>query len=102
MNVRLQAWEIEEIKKSFKECFDEGDHLWLFGSRVYPEKRGGDIDLYIEVANFDFKKVYDQKSKFWINLQDHLGEQKIDIVIRDPKQDLLIYKVAQEEGVRIV
>lgn len=52
--------------------------------------------------NFDSKKVYDQKSRFWILLQDRLGEQKIDIVARDPNQELLIYKVAREEGVQLV
>ncbi|MGI9214939.1 MAG: nucleotidyltransferase domain-containing protein, partial [Gammaproteobacteria bacterium] len=94
--------DLESIIQSFTECFDKNDHLWLFGSRVYPEKRGGDIDLYIEVEHFDSKKVYDQKSQFWILLQDRLGEQKIDIVVRDPNQELLVYKVAREEGIRIV
>lgn len=51
---------------------------------------------------FDSKKVYEQKSEFWSSLQDRLGEQKIDIVIRDPNQDLLIYKVAREEGIKLL
>lgn len=102
MNIRLEKNDLDSIIKSFKECFNEHDHLWLFGSRVYPEKRGGDIDLYIEVEHFDSKKVYDQKSKFWSLLQDRLGEQKIDIVVRDPSQALLIYKVASSEGVKLV
>jgi hypothetical protein len=102
MNIRLEEWEVEIIIQSFKECFEGNDHLWLFGSRVYLEKRGGDIDLYIEVEHFDFQKIYDQKSKFWMLLQDRLGEQKIDIVVCDPHQDLLIYKVARQEGVQLV
>lgn len=102
MNIRLEEWEIQEITKSFKESFDKNDHLWLFGSRAYPEKRGGDIDLYVEMMIFDSKKAYEQKSEFWSSLQDRLGEQKIDIVIRDPNQDLLIYKVAREEGIKLL
>ncbi len=102
MNVRLEPKDLESIIKSFKECFEEGDNLYLFGSRVYAEKRGGDIDLYIEIEDFDSKKVYDQKSQFWSLLQDRLGEQKIDIVVRDPVQDLLIYKVARSEGIQLV
>lgn len=102
MNVRLEPKDLESIIQSFKECFGAHDHLWLFGSRVYLDKRGGDIDLYIEVEHFDFKKAYDQKSQFWIMLQDRLGEQKIDIVVRDPEQDLLIYKVARSEGIQLV
>ena len=102
MNVRLEPRDLESIVKSFKECFGEHDHLWLFGSRVYLDKRGGDIDLYIEIEDFDSKKVYDQKSQFWSLLQDRLGEQKIDIAVRDPGQDLLIYKVARSEGIQLV
>lgn len=102
MNIRLESDDLASIIQSFNGCFGEGDRLYLFGSRVYPEKRGGDIDLYIEVKNFDAQKVSDQKSQFWVLLQDWLGEQKIDIVVRDPSQDLLIYKVARQEGVQLV
>lgn len=102
MNVRLEEWEIKEILRSFRECFGENDHLWLFGSRVDLNKRGGDIDLYIEIMNFDSKKVYEQKQKFGALLQDRLGEQKIDIIIYDPEQTLLIYQVARQEGVRLI
>lgn len=102
MNIRLEQSDLDSIIQSFQECFEENDHLWLFGSRVDLNKRGGDIDLYAEVMNFDSQKVFDQKSKFWILLQDRLGEQKIDIVVRDPNQELLIYKVAREEGIQLV
>jgi uncharacterized protein len=102
MNVRLESKDLDIICMTFKQCFEPDDHLWLFGSRVYPQKRGGDIDLYIEVKNFDYKKSSNQKSEFWGLLQDRLGEQRIDIVVRDPDQDLLIYKVARSEGVLLV
>jgi hypothetical protein len=102
MNVRLEPKDLASIVESFKECFGAHDHLWLFGSRVYLDKRGGDIDLYIEVEHFDSKKVYDQKSQFWVLLQDRLGEQKIDIAVRDPGQNLLIYTVARSEGIQLV
>ena len=102
MNIRLEKNDLTSIIRTFKECFEKNDKLWLFGSRVYSDKRGGDIDLYIKVEHFESKKVYDQKSQFWILLQDRLGEQRIDIVIHDPSQDLLIYRIAQQEGVSIV
>ncbi|WP_457596792.1 hypothetical protein [Hydrogenimonas sp.] len=40
--------EIEAIKRHFK-AFYEGD-IYLFGSRVGRKKRGGDIDLFLDVA----------------------------------------------------
>jgi hypothetical protein len=102
MNIRLEQSDIESIIKSFKECFEEQDRLWIFGSRVHLNKRGGDIDLYIEVVDFDIDKVHEQRQNFWVLLQDRLGEQKIDIVVKNPKCDLLIYKVASTEGIQLV
>ena len=101
MNIRLEKNDLDSIIKTFKECFEDNDHLWLFGSRVDLNKRGGDIDLYIEVMNFDSEKIHSQRQKFWILLQDRLGEQKIDVVIHNPSQNLLIYQVARKEGVQL-
>ena len=102
MNVRLEKSDLNIIIQTFKECFNAEDHLWLFGSRVDLSKRGGDIDLYIEVMVFESKIIHTQRQQFWILLQDRLGEQKIDIVIRDPNQELLIYQVARQEGIKLV
>ena len=102
MDIRLSEKDIKSIIQSFKECFSKDDHLWIFGSRVYKDKRGGDIDLYIEIADFEIKKTYECRQKFWVLLQDRLGEQKIDIVIKNPALDLLVYKVATEEGIVLV
>jgi hypothetical protein len=40
-SIRLTEEEIKIIKKLAQECFGEGTGVYLFGSRVYPEKRGG-------------------------------------------------------------
>ena len=47
MNIRLKDYEIVAITDAFKKLFLPQDHLWIFGSRVDMDKRGGDIDLYI-------------------------------------------------------
>ena len=79
------------------------DQLWVFGSRAYPEKRGGDIDLYVETRMNVYEEASKAKSNFWNMLQDTLGEQKIDIVLNYVgSKELLIYKVAQEEGIRLL
>lgn len=52
MTIRLEQSDLYSIIQTFKECFEESDHLWLFGSKVDSNKRGGDIDLYIEVMKF--------------------------------------------------
>ena len=44
--MRLKAKDIKAINESFIETFGSGE-LYLFGIRVYVDRKGGDIDLYI-------------------------------------------------------
>lgn len=77
--MRLTPFEIKTIKNTAHQVFGERVALWLFGSRVDDSQRGGDIDLYIELPAEDY--TYAKKLKFWCELVNYLGEQKIDIVI---------------------
>ncbi len=46
--MRLTKHEIESIKKAFQETFENGK-IYLFGSRVDDTKRGGDIDVALDI-----------------------------------------------------
>ena len=46
--MRLSKYYVDSIKNVFNDVFCEGA-IYLFGSRVDDTKKGGDIDLYIEV-----------------------------------------------------
>ena len=94
--MRLAKWEVEEIKKAAKLVFGENVKVLLFGSRVDDNKKGGDIDLYVITDT----PTYEKKTKFWIELQERLGEQKIDIILsEDPSRS--IEKVALREGIEL-
>jgi predicted nucleotidyltransferase len=96
--VRLSDYEILAIKETAKEVFGERTKVFLFGSRVDPTKRGGDIDLYIipEERN----NLLDRELRFKSKLQLKIGERKIDVILsQDPKRD--IEKVALETGVEL-
>ena len=102
--VRLKEFEITAIQVCFRKHFGPQDHLWLFGSRTHLDKRGGDIDLYVEMVQGTLDDAYAVKIPFLIDLQDRIGEQKIDLVIRhrlDP-QDKAIYAEARRTGVQLV
>jgi len=84
--MRLTKYEIDCIKKTFIKVFREGE-IYLFGSRVDDSKRGGDIDLYIDLPyEFEVKEKMDKKSQFRLKLYDLIGEQKIDLVISKDKE----------------
>ena len=95
--MRVRKEDIILIKKITKENFGNNAKVYLFGSRVDDQKKGGDIDLYIET---DMKNdVFKQKLKMLGMLHRVLGEQKIDIVINNFINDKYIYQVAKNEGI---
>lgn len=102
--MRLTDSELTSIKKTFHEYFAPEDKLWLFGSRANDNKRGGDIDLYIETNETDTKKAISNKMDFVIALYPLIGDQKIDVVLNQLslQSSLAIYDVAKTQGVRLV
>ena len=100
VKVRLTEEEIRAIREVAKEVFGEGVKVWLFGSRTDLTKRGGDIDLYIEVP-FE-GDMLDKKLTFLVRLEDRIGEQRIDLIIREPDADDEIAKTAKRGGVRLL
>jgi hypothetical protein len=102
--VRLSNHDIDALKMCFKKHFLAEDTLWLFGSRADPSKKGGDIDLYIETHAIDHAQAITMKGNFLWDLEQKIGEQKIDIVLNLIKHPypLPIHQVALREGVRLI
>ena len=95
----------EEYRTTIKEIllkhFGSGGKFYLFGSRVDDTKRGGDIDLYIE-TDLDRKAAYDAESKSWIEMQNRLGEQKIDFVVHIAGEEYKpIENIAKNTGIEL-
>lgn len=88
----------------FFQHFLEKDHLWLFGSRVDEEKKGGDIDLYVETLCNSMDQVVEKKIDFLVDLKMLLGDQKIDVVVNavDLFDNQDIFEEAKSTGVMIV
>ena len=95
--MRLKVKEAEFIKQIAKDCFGKEAKIYLFGSRVSDDKKGGDIDLYIETTGKEH--LFDKKLKMLQALYAKLGEQKIDIVINNFTSSLYIYEIARQEGI---
>jgi predicted nucleotidyltransferase len=100
--VRLEQFAIEAILETFRQYFHKSDRLWLFGSRADMNRKGGDIDLYIETSHKDADSVFDAKLSFLSDLKAKIGDQKIDVVVKFNDFNLPIHKIAKEEGVRLV
>jgi len=97
--IRLTKEEINYIKEIAKDIFGKDVKVWIFGSRVNPNLKGGDIDLYIETANID--NLIDKKLTFLVRLKDKIGEQKIDLIIKPLGCNESICKEIKKSGVEL-
>jgi uncharacterized protein len=93
--VRLKREEIDIIKDSVA-IFDPEAKVFLFGSRVDPNKKGGDIDLL--VLSHTLKEL--DSLKILKKIYDRMEEQKIDILIASDTSEPFV-KLALRNGVEL-
>jgi predicted nucleotidyltransferase len=91
--MRLKKTEIESIKRIVAK-HDPSAKIYLYGSRIDNDKKGGDIDLLI-ISN---KITSTLKRKIRLELYEDIGEQKIDIIISENIIKPFV-KIAYNEGV---
>lgn len=96
--MRLSLFEINAIQHNARELFGGDVKVYLFGSRVDDNKKGGDIDLYLVPGNTDH--LHEKKIKYLSALNRALGEQKIDVVIAQD-QTRPIEKEAMAKGMEL-
>ncbi len=97
--VRLPEEVLENIISLAKKHFGKNIKIWIFGSRADLNKKGGDIDIYIEVE--DYTNILDKKLDFLVDLDAKIGEQKVDLIIKPPNSSDFISQEAKETGIRI-
>ena len=75
--MRIDNYNINTIKQVVKE-FDQNAKIYLYGSRIDDNTRGGDIDLLIVSNLINFTdKIY-----LRLKLRDRIGDQKIDLLVK--------------------
>lgn len=80
--MRLHSNEIHAIRKAAQETFPPGTGVYLFGSRLDDQARGGDIDLLIEPQTpWSPQEIVERRTRFIAMLYRLIEEQRIDILI---------------------
>ena len=99
--MRLTPQQQSTIRTAVAETFGENATIWLFGSRVDDNKRGGDIDLLIETKELDVTTIVRSELALLTKLQMKLGEQKIDVLVDYPSRKYKppIFTIAKQLGV---
>jgi len=93
--MRLSKKAIQAIQESTA-ALDPGAEVYLFGSRVHDDQRGGDIDLLILSTQLTRHDRWTIQRR----LCDLLGEQKIDIVLAHDRMSPFV-RLALEAGVKL-
>jgi hypothetical protein len=95
----------DQEKAGLLEIFDTeliklgGKQVWLFGSRVDPTAKGGDMDLYIEL-NYILKDKLAFTRQLSIAIDNKLGERKVDILVKAPNiPDSALHEIAKQKGI---
>ena len=91
--MRLTKEQRDTLKASVRKI-DEKAEIFLFGSRVDDNLKGGDIDLLIHSDRFDRRAI----RKVRIDFYARFGEQKIDILI-DRGQDDPFLRLIRDKAV---
>jgi predicted nucleotidyltransferase len=98
--VRLTDREHRSILACARAAFGTLPRVTLFGSRTDDSLRGGDIDLLVEQVTLE-KGTLARKLHFMANLQEQLGEQKIDIIVTDSHDQRPVVQRARLTGIRL-
>ena len=95
--MRLNQDKINYLKQLSLGIFNSDD-IYLFGSRVDDNLKGGDIDIYIQTD----KKENILKSKiiFLREFDKKFGEQKVDLIIDNNSTQKEIFTIAQQ-GIKL-
>ncbi|NOT13098.1 MAG: nucleotidyltransferase domain-containing protein [Methylococcaceae bacterium] len=99
--MRLTLLQKTAICETASKYFGADVQVWLFGSRVNDQAKGGDIDLYIEPQIQNPAELIAAKLQFLRDLHKRIGEQKVDVVLHRPNSlmDLPVYRIAKQTGV---
>ena len=89
--MRLKSHEVVAIKRVITQ-FDSDAAIYLYGSRVDDDKKGGDIDILVLSKNISFL----DKLKIKVTLYAELGEQKIDLLIAENASKPFVKMVFEE------
>lgn len=100
--MRLSPQELQKIKSVFEKYKLLNSKIYLFGSRIHFEKRGGDIDLLITFSDKNSLLGF-QRLDFLVELKKQLGERKIDATLatQDELQSDPFLKTIAEEALAI-
>ena len=103
--MRLTEDERRDIAAAAAAVLPRGSRVSLFGSRTDDSKRGGDVDLLVELPVIPSANEWVRlRSLLTVQLYRRMGERRIDIVMTDlgTADDRLIVSEARRHALELV
>ena len=99
--MRLSPAQIDTIKSTAQAVLGEGAQVTLFGSRVDDDKKGGDVDLMVEVDQAVAEPAL-MAARMASRVSRAMHGRKVDVLLKAPNLlEQPIHRIAQQEGVRL-
>lgn len=99
--MRLTAEQIQAIRTGVADVAGPDARVWLFGSRVHDQTRGGDVDLLLELQE-PVSEPAQLAARLSARVSRAMYGRKVDVVVKAPNlMHLPIHAIALQEGVRL-
>lgn len=97
--MRLTDFEKKTIIELAKKYFGNNTSVYLFGSRVYDNEKGGDIDLFLET---DREREKTAEIEFLTRYRRLINERKVDLIVKTPSSiHRPIFDTAKSKGIHL-
>jgi len=97
--MRIASVQREQIKKLIMKLVDGDASVLIFGSRVDDEKRGGDLDLLVEVTDEVTNSAW-LAAQISAKVSRLMFGRKVDVLLSAPNLQIFpIHQHAKETGV---
>lgn len=91
--MRISSKHVQLITQSVHFYLGDSARIWLFGSRLDDQKRGGDVDLYVEAETHTLMDEIRCK----MQLEQRL-DMPVDLIVRSQNEDAPIARIARNTG----
>ncbi len=99
--MRLTPEQIATIRSAATQLAGSAARVWLFGSRVRDDARGGDVDLMLELDEAVAEPAQ-LSARLSARVSRAMYGRQVDVLIKAPNLLLLpIHAVAIAEGIRL-
>ncbi len=99
--MRLTPAQITAIRDGVAQLAGDAARVWLFGSRVRDDARGGDVDLLLELDE-SVAEPAQLAAQLAALVSRAMYGRKVDVLIKAPNLKFLpIHSIALAEGIRL-